>query len=270
MEDRDVSDVFYLYGFVPADAPAPPPALTGVGEESVALLDLGPLCAVIARLPGDGFGAGAVESRLNDLAWVGQQGLAHERVVLWFVDHSRILPARLLSLHSGEAALRASLANSLATLAARLETLGERREWNLKVSYDSERMARHGAEVSAAVRDLDADIEAAPPGRRYLLQRKRTDLLKDEVGRAARRIADELLDSLRAHADDVRTLPLASAEAASGAVVLNAALLVDRARDTGLKAAAEAAAPRLEALGVHVSFSGPWAAYRFVEEGTDG
>jgi hypothetical protein len=265
-----VSDVVYLYGFVPGDAPAPPTALAGVSDVPVSLLDLGGVHAVVAHLPAAEYASDVIEERLQDLGWVGQQGIAHERVVLWFVDHSRILPARLLSLHSGEAALRASLRESSPVLAARLAALGDRREWNLKVSYDSHRLTEHGAQVSAKIRELDAEIDAAPPGRRFLLQRKRSDLLRDEVGRAARRLADELLATLRGHADAVQTLPLAGAEAATGAVVMNAALLVDRTREGGLRADAEAATATLAKLGVNVSFSGPWAAYRFVEEVSAG
>jgi hypothetical protein len=270
MEDRGVSDVVYLYGFVPPDAPAPPASLTGVGGTQVGLADLGPVQAVISRLPEAEYDGRTIETRLQDMAWVGQQGLAHERVVLWFVDHAQILPARLFSLYSGDAALAGSLAAAVDTLAERLQRLGDRREWNLKVAYDAAEVARHGAEVSENVRALDAGIEAAPPGRRYLLQRRRADLLRDEVGAAARRLADELFTRLRAEADEVRTLPLGAAEEAAGSVVLNAALLVSRAREDALKTVADAEVPRLRELGIIASFSGPWAAYRFVEEAVDG
>jgi hypothetical protein len=261
-----MSDIVYLYGFVPADAPSPPADLAGVADEPVALLELGDVCAVISRLPAGEFAGDVVESKLQDMAWVGQQGLAHERVVLWFVDHAQILPARLFSLYSGEATLRGALSANTTRIATQLAALGDRREWNLKVAYDAAELARHGAEVSAEVRALDADIAAAPPGRRYLMQRKRADLLSGELGNAARRIAAELLDGLAEHADASRTLPLAAAEAAAGTVVMNAALLVKRSREDGLRAAAETAVARVRKLGVIATFSGPWAPYRFLEE----
>jgi hypothetical protein len=270
MEDRGVSDIVYLYGFVPPDAPAPPASLTGVGGAEVRLANLGRLQAVVSHLPEAEYDGATIEARLQDMAWVGEQGLAHERVVLWFVDHVQILPARLFSLYSGDAALAGSLAAAMDTLVERLQRLADRREWNLKVAYDAAEVARHGAEVSEQVRSIDADIEAAPPGRRYLLQRRRADLLRDEIGVAARRLADELFNRMRAEADEVRTLPLAAADQAAGSVVLNAALLVSRTREDSLKAVAEAEVPRLRELGIIASFSGPWAAYRFVEEATDG
>jgi hypothetical protein len=267
VEDRCVNELIYLYGFVPASAPPPPADLAGVGGARVHVLALGDVGAVISRLPPGTLDAAAIEARMEDLAWVGQQGLAHEAVVLWFVDTSRIVPARLFSLHSSEAALRGAVQPDAARIAAQLAEIGDRREWNLKVAFDAAELARHGAEVSGEVRALDEEIAAAPPGRRYLLQRQRADLVKRALAGAARRLATELLEALAAHADDTRVLPVTGADEA-GTVVLNAALLVQRHREPALQQDAGDRIEELRQLGMLPAFTGPWAPYRFIREGT--
>ena len=259
-----MSDMVYLYGFVPPRTPAPPESVTGIADAAVRLLDLGDMHAVVSDVPGTLFAPAVVEARLQDLAWVGEQGMAHERVVVWFADHADILPARMFSLYTGDAALRAAAAGRLAEVTATLRSLAGRREWNLKVAYDADELGRHGAEISPELGRLDEEMAQAAPGRRYLLQRRRTDLLKQEVSRAARTLADELLGALAAHAEDVRVLPLTEGDDA-GTVVLNAALLVARDAEDGLRAEAAQLYQRYTALGMIVSFSGPWAPYRFVE-----
>jgi hypothetical protein len=264
MEHRLMSDVVYLYGFVPVGTSAPPRDVTGVGCASVRLLDVGPVRAAVSDVSADTWGAGPIEARLQDMAWVGEQGVAHERVVTWFADHSDILPARMFSLYSGDEPLRAAVAPRADEVAASLRALAGRREWDLKVAYDASQLARHGAEVSPELQRLDEEAAAATPGRRYLLERQRADVLKQELGRAARTLAEELLDGLRPHALDVRTLPRATGDDA-GNVVLNAALLVARDHEQALRATARDLWERHDALGMIVSFSGPWAPYRFVE-----
>jgi hypothetical protein len=259
-----MSDVVYLYGFVPADAPAPPADVGGVGGAAVRLIDLGHVQAAAADLPADVYGAESVEARLEDLGWVGEQGVAHERVVTWFADNAEILPARLFSLYTGERALREAVAARMDEVTAGLRALSGRREWNLKVAYDNDELARHGSDVSPELKRLDEEIAAAAPGRRYLLERRRGDLLRSEVTRAGRRMADELLEQLRPHSLAVQVLPLAEGDA-QGTVVLNAALLVDRDAETALRNCAAELYERYTALGMIVSFSGPWAPYRFVE-----
>jgi hypothetical protein len=259
-----VSDIVYLYGFVPSNAAAPPVNLRGVGGAPVMLLDLGETRAAVSHLSDPAFRAERLEERLADLAWVGEQGLAHERVVAWFVDHADILPARLFSLHSSEAALRDTLAGSVSGLAERLRAFAGRREWDLKVAYDAAELGNHGPEISPELRALAHAIDTAPPGRRYLLERKRADLAKLELRRSARHLADELLAALATHALQTRVLPL-SQEVATSTVVLTAALLVDRTAEPALQHEAAERIDRLRALGVLVTFSGPWAPYRFME-----
>jgi hypothetical protein len=112
------------------------PTLTGVGGSGVTLLGIGDVRAAVSRVVG--IDPATLESRLEDLAWVGEQGLAHEAVVAWFVDRTDILPVRLFSLHTSEAALRTAVRADADAIAGRLRAFGGLREWNVKVAYDAD------------------------------------------------------------------------------------------------------------------------------------
>jgi hypothetical protein len=258
-----VAHLLYLYGFVPDDAPPPPPELAGVADAPVRRLELGGVSAVVADVPAAAFASEAVEARMHDLSWVGDQGALHERVVSWCVDHGGILPARLLTLYSGEAALERAVAERRAAIRDQLERLRGLREWDLKVSYRAEELRRGLATVSDAVARLDAEISAADPGRRYLLERKRDKLLDAETGRAARRIGDEVLDALAPLTRDLRRIP-SPADRDDLPVVVHAALLVEEPDEASLQERAAAEGRRLERHGIAVALSGPWAPYRFL------
>lgn len=257
-----MSTLIYLYGHVPADAPEP--GLRGVADAPVELRECGEAAAVVSRVPADDYAADAIEARLQDLDWVGEQGLAHERVVAWLTDRTTVVPARLFTLFSGEEALRADCRQRAGWVAAQLARLGGVREWDLKVAYQADRLSEHLGELSPEIAELDRAIEEAPAGRRYLLQRQRAERAKDVLRDAARAAAAEVLDELKALARDSRLV--SPPRAAQGApVVLSAALLLPREREEEAAARAAAAAGRLEPRGLAVSFTGPWAAYRFVE-----
>jgi hypothetical protein len=253
----------YLYGFVGAGSPPPPASLRGIAARPIELLELGELVAVVSRVPEEFRSAGRIEDRLHDLEWVGEQGALHERVVTWFVDHGGVLPARLLTLYSGAQALRDAVAAQGAELRARLEQLQELREWDLKVSYDAHALGEHLSEISAEVAELQGELAQAAPGRRYLLERKREKLVTEETSRVARRLALEVHERLAAAAREARRLPLPSGKGELP-VVLNAAYLVARSRETEVRDAAAEVGARLARLGVEVQLSGPWAPYRFL------
>jgi hypothetical protein len=258
-----LSEVLYLYGFVPAGTKAPE-RLDGIDDAPVALVPVSPeVAAAVSRVSAERWSPERIEARLEDLRWVADQGVAHERVVAWFVDHGDIVPVPLFTLYSGPAALADDVAARARQIRYRLERFEGRREWDVKVAYRAERALAHAAELSEAVRALDEEMTAAAPGRRYLLERKRSELARAEIAGAARRRAAGLLDALRPLADEVVQPPLPRNDPALP-VVLNAALLVRKGNEGALIAAAEAGRADLDALGLEVLFSGPWAPYRFV------
>lgn len=260
-----MSTVLYQYGFVPPDVSLAENGLAGIDDRPVELLDLEGVHAVVSRVPAAVYAADPLEQRLQDFRWVAEQGMRHEEVVAWFVDHARILPVRLFTLHSSSAALEEATAAKLPEIRDQMRRLGARREWDLKVAYSARRLAANLADVSDDVAALDAEIAEATAGKRFLLEKKREDLARGETADAARRIAGEVLDDLREMAADVTRLALPK-QATELPVVLYAALLVPPEREERLRSVARARAEELEPLGVEVGLSGPWAPYRFLQE----
>jgi hypothetical protein len=257
-----VSDLTYLYGFVPTDAS--PPNLMGIGGRPVSLVDVGGVFAAISHVPADIYAAERVEPRLQDLGWVAEQGVAHETVVAWFVDHSEILPVSLFTLYSGDAALRAAVSPRAAQLAAELDRLNNKREWDLKISFDEREAERYAASLSPRIAELEREAAQATPGKRYLIEKQRADLLKTETRTAAHTLAQTALDAAGPFTQEVLTLPIPRTDELP--VILHAALLVERSVEVELVAMLEQQTRRLASKGLALAFSGPWAPYRFTGE----
>ena len=142
-----MSDYLYLYGFVPHDSSHPPRALSGINDAAVELLPVGGLQAVISRVPANMYAPAEVEARLQNLDWVAQQGVAHERVVAWFVDHAQILPVSLLTMYSTQQALDDAYFEQEQHLLETMQRLRGLREWDLKVSFDEPQLLQHAASI---------------------------------------------------------------------------------------------------------------------------
>lgn len=255
--------VIYLYGFVPAGTELPANGLLGVADAPVERVEGPGFDAVVSRIESDDFSDEALEQKSGDVEWMAEQGLSHEQVVAWFVDHASILPSRLLTLFSGDSAVRATMEREAARVRSELERLAGYREWDLKVGSDAARLMANLAAVSEEVGRLDREIEEAGPGKRFLLEKKRKELARTEGRDAARRLARELLDALRPLAHDVVTLdPPADATPST----LSAALLVSRDEERALLDRIEQERARLEPLGLTFQVTGPWAPYRFMRD----
>jgi hypothetical protein len=255
--------IVYLYGFTPANADVLPRALSGVHGAAVRMLDVAELRAIVSDVPSDEYSAAAIDQQIQDLNWVGARGLEHERVVAWFVDHADILPAPLFTLFSSEDALKANALQRDARLKKQIERLAGKREWDLKVSYDQRRLAENAAIVIESVKQIDREIASASAGKRYLLEKKRADVVKRETPRAARSLAESLIQELVPHASVATMLAIPRSDEMP--VVLNAALLVRREKEPALRATAAERIDALRSAGIDAQLTGPWAPYRFAD-----
>jgi len=256
--------LLYLYGFLPPESASPPPELRGVDDRAVDVLTLGPFAAAVSRVPAEEFAAAAVERRLRDLEWVARQGEAHERVVTWFVDRSWILPARLLTLYSERSSLESAAREREAEILEALGRLEGHFEWDVKVSYDHDRLGAQLGDLAPEIAALDEELAEAPPGRRYLLERSRQERVEKEAGKVAQMMAEDLLEELSGIVERVVRVPLPR-EAEGMPVVLNAALLVAEQDGNQVRERLTRRSEELEQQGLRVVFSGPWAPYRFLD-----
>ena len=261
-----MADLVYLYGWIPAASDAADLRdLTGMAGRPIETRPCGPAVAVVSRVPAETYDAARIEERLADLQWLGEQGLAHERVVAALVDRTTVLPMRLFTLFSSDEALAGECEQRADWLREMLAKLDGVRQWDLKVAYDAERMLATIGETADDVAAIDAELADAAPGRSYLLKKQRDDVARAAVRRAVGALGEEVLARLSPVATEVKRMaPPASVDPGELPVILAAALLVSRENEAALRDALVEESERLGSRGVSIGCSGPWAAYRFV------
>ncbi len=255
----------YLYGIVPAEAAEPPDDLRGVEDSPVRLVRLGSLAAVVGDVPAEVYTEERLNERLGDVEWVGQRGLAHERVLTWFVDRGPLVPLSLFSLHRDDARVRERLEERSATVEQALQRVTGRREWGIKIWRDEQRLRAHLEERSEPVRALGREMASAPEGKRYLLSRKRETLEREEIRRLSAVTAQQAMQTLREVADDGVALPIppGAGNGGSRTIVLHAAFLVAQTSLARFEEAVRTLAARDTEDGFDWEFTGPWPAYHF-------
>jgi hypothetical protein len=118
------------------------------------------------------------------------------------------------------------------------------------------RRARRASPVSAL---------SSRTGTRFLLAKKRERDVAREVLRAGRAAVEAAWEELVTLAEATRRRP--AAELDGTRVALDAALLVEAAREARLKQAMRRVARVLAAHGYRLTMTGPWPAYNFVSDG---
>lgn len=259
------AELVYLYGIVPGDQTEQPDTLRGIDEGPVELHRIGGIAAVVGWVSEDTYSDEALDARLDDLAWVGARGLAHERVLDWFAERGPIIPSSLFSLHQGIDRLEARIRGEEDDFLRLLGRLSGRKEWGIRLWRREEEVREGIDELSPSLQALSQHMAEAPAGKRYLLERKRDAMRAEEIRAVSNRIALELFAKLRTAADDGVTIPVPSGTSGDRTPLLHAAYLV---ADDGFAAFQDAVteeAARLVGSGFDIEFTGPWPPYNFTD-----
>jgi hypothetical protein len=258
--------------------------LTGVGEAKVRIAESSGLTALVSDVSLAEFGEAALRENLENLDWLDEVAREHHYVIDAAARLFPLLPVRLATVYSGDAALCAALAEHNGQLLDALRRVGGRVEWGVKAYAAAEPDA--AGESGKAERDetertpaagnpagAGADQDSGPGGGAGLayLKRRRAQLNKARESKtAAMSGAQAVHADLTAKATDARLYPPQPAQL-SGVrqpMLLNAAYLLDPGEEMTFTAAVSGQVTSHPEL--RIELTGPWPPYSFTGDDDDG
>jgi hypothetical protein len=251
---------FYVYAIAGAGHPLPGEVEAVDGSAHVDVVVDGALAAFCSRVELDDFSQEVIDSRAKDVEWLGAIGYRHQSVMTALMRSGTIIHLRAFTLFGSDASVRAMLREGHEALLAALARLEGKQEWTLRVEFEPQRWSEALVARVDALRDLVAQIDAAAPGRAFLLRKK----LDDERKRASREAEQQVLGEIESAVVDAlvcETVAESRTERAGAYPQIN--VLIERdeeARLQDLRAELEA---RYGGEGVSVVATGPWPPYSF-------
>jgi hypothetical protein len=235
------AQVIYLYGIsAPAKAALKSPGVDGTA--AVEALRMGAFTCWISRVDREEFGA-ELARRMENLDWLANASVRHQRVVGALAEKVTILPARFGTVFLTEQSLQSHVAGQKPTLAKRLKHLSGAEEWGVKVF----RRARAAATVEAS------------SGADYL--RQKAAILKKDGPRELDADVVAFAKALQEIARD--SAPAGKVSSGQSDLEWQASFLVPRSRRKQWDAVLKEYATR---WGAHreIECTGPWPPYSFV------
>jgi hypothetical protein len=264
---------YYLYAITRADCPLPP---LGPGVDPrfvVQAVPCGPLAALASRVDLERFDLRKLEEGTADLPWLSNVAVRHDRVVREAARCGPLMPLRIGTVFQSRESLLAKITRHETRVVEFLQSLGDRREWTVKVYLDA--AGPFAASQAAAVAPLSPEQPSVGGGRgvggeggqgtNYLTSRRLESVRRRQLQEAVRRELLAVADTLGALCDTWRQLrPLpANLVDRPQPMVWNAAFLPARAHEDLFRATCRRFQAGLAPKGFALALSGPWPAYHF-------
>jgi Gas vesicle synthesis protein GvpL/GvpF len=238
--------------------------LTGVAGARVRAAAAGGLTVLVSDVDLAEFGEAALRRNLENLAWLEEVARAHHQVIDAAARLFPLLPARLATVYSSDAAMAAILSARAGHLHAALRRVGGREEWGVKAypAPDNDRCER----VPAQRMETGGRQAGGGAGLAYLKRRRAELTARQESRGSAVAGAQAVHSELSGHAAQARLHPPQSAQLSGvrATMLLNAAYLLDPSGASGFTTAVAAAATAHPEL--RLELTGPWPPYSFTGE----
>jgi Gas vesicle synthesis protein GvpL/GvpF len=219
------------------------------------IVAVGPrLFLIVASVPLDVYGAGALEPRLRNLDWVASVAIAHERLVEQLARRRShvVIPMKLFTMFSSVESAAAHIRRRGTALAGIVRRIADCEEWGIRVTRDVEPKASR-----VANRPIDS-------GTAYLTARKAARDAVREARGESQAAADAAFLQLRRVSRDVRRRHM-ERDGGTNPPILDAAFLVRREGRAAFKSEVRRQAARCARSGARLVLTGPWPAYNFVD-----
>lgn len=248
----------YVYAIARGESVAPA-GLHGMDEGAVRAERTGELAAFVSDVSDAEFAEVPLNKNLSDLAWLTPRAVRHQEVnaaLAAAVDP--LVPLSFGTVFRDRAGVERMLRDRAAEIAPRLDALRGKAEWIAVVRRD-EKIALAALEsASERLRALRAEIDAAAPGRAYLVARGLDETKRQELRASDAAAIGAAIGSLEAAGAKLFREPLV--EDAGGGMIARYSVLAGR--DDGAALAKAGVGPFLD-RGYALELSGPWPAYRF-------
>jgi hypothetical protein len=249
----------YLYAVANANAESAIAGadLRGINGGRVEAIVEGQLLGATSAVPASEFEEEPFNARLQDLEWLAPRAASHQEVNGKLLElASAVVPLAFGAIYRGTEGVRELLRARADDLADRLRAVEGRAEWIVSIERDGS-----GAPTGGAVRALDAEIAAAPPGRAFLLGKRRDEVIREERRTRDAAVGEETWATLEAVTERIYREPLIDDPTA--AAIARFSVLARRDREVELGDVVRRLGAAGTSEGYRIRLSGPWPAYRF-------
>ena len=221
---------------------------------------------VMKYVSADEFSEENFKSNLSDMDWLERNAREHVRVNNMLMAQASVIPFKFGTIFHSENSLQKFIHDYSDSLAENLSHINGMEEWSVKIYCDRKSLKEKIDELSEEAADLEKQIMASSPGKAFLLKRKKSDLIENEMDRICKKYGQEYFNEIEnlSKATNLNNLLPKEFTGREDNMILNASFLIHQADVNRLKTVVDEMSDKFTQSGFFIETSGPWAPFSFI------
>ncbi len=203
---------------------------------------------------------------LSNIHWVETNARTHISVINSIMEHQTVIPFKFGTIFQTEERIQKCLLEYSDSLHENFKYIHAKEEWSVKVYCDRKALCSQIDELSEETAALETQIMASAPGKAFLLKRKKTEMIENEMDRLCKEYGQtyyEHFNSLSEANSLINMLPK-EFTGRQDTMILNATFLVRKNKVAELLNAIEVMKGNDEQSSFFIEASGPWPPFSFI------
>jgi hypothetical protein len=203
---------------------------------------------------------------VSDIQWLESNAREHIRVISKVMETGTVIPFKFGTIYQTNESLRKFVQDYSAALNENFKHIRGMEEWAVKIFCDRKTLMNKIDELSLESAELEKQIMASSPGKAFLLKRKKTDLVENEMDRLCKKYGQEYYDGFNDLSESVILNNLLPKEftGREDTMILNAAFLVSKTKLADFMSNADIQKGNESNRGFFIEVTGPWPPFSFI------
>jgi hypothetical protein len=245
-----------------------PPELVGelksVGLKTIAA---GGFYVIVKYVSESEFSEENFKMNLSNIYWLENNAREHVEVINLIMKQKAVIPFKFGTIFLTEVSLMKFITDYSNSLIENFQHIEAKEEWSVKIYCDRKSLSEQIDELSEETAALEKQIMASSPGKAYLLKRKKSELIENEMDRICKSYGQNYYNEFKnlSASTNLNNLLPKEFTGREDTMILNASFLVSKTKVGDFLNTVAVLREKDGNSGFFIETTGPWPPFSFID-----
>lgn len=208
-----------------------------------------------------------IKNKISDILWLDHNVRNHLNVITAVMNQVQVIPLNFGTIYKSEESVQEFVLEYYEMLNKNIQYIKNKEEWSVYVLCEKKIIKNNIELFSKEIKEISVQAKASSPGKAYILEKKKIQMIEYEVVKIYNEIIQNILSRLKKLSDEwrVNTISENNKEYMERDMILNAVFFLKNELVNRFTECCDEINGTYESYGIILEVKGPWPPYTFIK-----